>query len=53
VGQFSVSGNRKDPHVADRLYIASKFAITKDATAFIELLRKRFNLPLYYEQIKP
>ncbi len=43
---------RDDTDVADRLYIASKFAMTKDANAFIELLRSRFDLPLYYEQIK-
>jgi hypothetical protein len=43
---------RDDTDVADRLYIASKFKLTKDATAFLELLRTRFNLPLHYEQIK-
>lgn len=43
---------RDDTDVADRLYIASKFAMTKDATAFLELLRTRFNVPLHYEQIK-
>lgn len=42
---------RDDTEVADRLYIASKFAMTKDANAFIELLRSRFDLPLYYQQI--
>ena len=42
---------RDDTDIADRLYIASKFAMTKDAKAFIELLRSRFEIPLYYEQI--
>ncbi|MBT9526764.1 MAG: hypothetical protein IV105_16025 [Rhizobacter sp.] len=42
---------RKDSNVADKLYIASKFKLTKDAEEYLDLLRKRFNLPLYYERI--
>ena len=42
---------RTDNQVADRLYIAATFSLTEDAEAFIKLLRDRFNLPLYYEQI--
>lgn len=42
---------RDDDTVAQKLIVASKFAITPDAEMFMELLRKRFGLPLYYEQI--
>jgi hypothetical protein len=42
---------RKDNEVADRLYIATKFKLTKDAANFLDLLRTRFKLPLHYEQI--
>lgn len=42
---------RKDNEVADRLYIVTKFKLTKDAENFLDLLRTRFNLPLHYEQI--
>ncbi|MBT9154881.1 MAG: hypothetical protein DDT39_01567 [Firmicutes bacterium] len=42
---------RTDNKVADRLYIASTFTLTKDAEAFLKLLRERFNLPIYYHQI--
>jgi hypothetical protein len=44
---------RKDSKVADKLVIASKFKVTKEATDFIKLLRHRFALPPYYEQILP
>lgn len=42
---------RKDNKVADRLIIASKFELTKDAKDFLELLNVRFALPFDYEQI--
>lgn len=42
---------RDDTDAAERLYIASKFAMTKDAQTFLDLLRNRFGLPLYYEQV--
>lgn len=43
---------RDDTAVADRLYIATTFMLTPDAAAFLELLRTRFCLPLYYHQIE-
>jgi len=43
---------RADNKVADRLYIAARFPMTKDAEAFLALLRDRFNLPIYYHQIE-
>jgi hypothetical protein len=42
---------RADDEVADRLYIASTFTLSKDAEAFLKLLRERFHLPIYYHQI--
>lgn len=42
---------RADNTVADRLYIAATFAITKDAESFLSLLRERFKLPIYYVRI--
>jgi hypothetical protein len=35
----------------DRLYVAAKFAPTKEVTEYLQLLRERFSLPIYYEQI--
>lgn len=43
---------REDAAVADRLYIAATFKLTLDAAAFLELLRTRFCLPVYYHQIE-
>jgi len=43
---------RTDNTVADRLFIAATFAMTKDAEAFLALLRDRFSLPIYYHHIK-
>lgn len=42
---------RADNTVADRLYIAATFAMTKDAESFLALLRERFKLPIYYCRI--
>jgi hypothetical protein len=42
---------REDGVVVDRLYIASKFAMTPQAEAYLALLRDRFHLPLFYERI--
>lgn len=42
---------RKDNDFVDRLIIASKFELTKDAEDFLNLLSTRFKLPFYYEQI--
>lgn len=43
---------RPDSKIADRLYIASKFAMSKDAQAFLKLLQERFGLPIHYHQIE-
>jgi len=43
---------REDTAVADRLYIAATFKLTLDAAAFLDLLRTRFCLPVYYHQIE-
>jgi hypothetical protein len=36
----------------DRLYVAANFKPTKEVTEYLELLRSRFDLPIYYEQIE-
>ena len=41
---------RADNTVADKLVIVAKFKATKEADAYLELLRSRFGLPIYYEQ---
>lgn len=43
---------RADNTVADRLYIAATFAMTKDAESFLALLRERFELPIHYRRIE-
>lgn len=43
---------RTDDIAVDRLYIASTFAMTEDADSFLELLRKKFLLPIYYRRIE-
>jgi hypothetical protein len=41
---------RSDGEVAEKLIIVAKFKLTKDAAEYLDLLRKRFNLPIHYEQ---
>ena len=43
---------RTDNTVANRLYIAATFSMTKDAESFLALLRDRFELPIYYHRIE-
>lgn len=42
---------RQNKIVVGRLYVAAHFKPTKEVTDYLELLRTRFSVPIYYEQI--